>query len=149
MFYSCTLHHILNIFLLLCFYDWIFLHNKWLNWCFHSIKIGKIHFIWVAKAYNWFLEVASISSRELFIFISNKIIIDIKKGHPRIQGSNNQLHKLHKSIKLTTKNKVWLCPADNQSNRVLKKYNLRSGIILSVSSKLLLFLSLQRHHIKQ
>ena len=38
---------------------------------------------------------------------------------------------------------------DNQSNKVLKKNNLRSSIEFPVSSKLLLFLSLQMHHIKQ
>ena len=42
----------------------------------------------------------------------------------------------------------WFCKADNQSKKVIKKYNLRSGMDLSESSKHLLFLSLQRHHIK-
>ena len=39
--------------------------------------------------------------------------------------------------------------ADSQSNKVLKKNNLRLGIELSVPSELPLFLSLQMHHIKQ
>ena len=38
---------------------------------------------------------------------------------------------------------------DNQSNEVLKKNNLRTSIEFSVSSKLLLFISLQMNHIKQ
>ena len=43
----------------------------------------------------------------------------------------------------------WFCKVANQSNKVLKKKSLRSGMDLSLSSKHLLFLSLQRHHIKQ
>ena len=43
----------------------------------------------------------------------------------------------------------WFRITANQSNKVLKKNNLRSGMDISLSSKHLLFLSLQRHHIKQ
>ena len=38
---------------------------------------------------------------------------------------------------------------DSSTLKVLKKSSLRSGIDLSISSKHLLFLSLQRHHNKQ
>ena len=69
--------------------------------------------------------------------------------HKEYIGVYNQFQKLHKSSKSRIENKDWFLKADNQSNKVLKKNNLRSGIVLSLSSKHLLFLSLQRHHIKQ
>ena len=64
-------------------------------------------------------------------------------------GIDNQLQKLHKSSKSIIENKERFLMADSQSKKVLKKNNLRSGIELSVHSKLPLFLSLQMHHIKQ
>jgi len=45
-------------------------------------------------------------------------------------------------------NTVDINNALKQSKKVIKKSNLRLGIVLSVSSKLQLFLSLHRHHIK-
>ena len=60
-------------------------------------------------------------------------------------GSINQEQKLLKTRK--EENNLFR-KADNQSNKVLKKNNLRSSMNISLSSKHLLFLSLQRHHIK-
>ena len=48
---------------------------------------------------------------------------------------------MHIYNKSTIENKERFLKADNQSNKVLKKNNLRSSVELSVSSKLLLFLS--------
>ena len=50
---------------------------------------------------------------------------------------------LHKSNKSIIENKERFLMADSQSNKVLKK-NLKSGIELSVSSKLLLLVSILR-----
>ena len=62
------------------------------------------------------------------------------------KGSTNQVQKLQESRK---EENDWFHKAANQSNKVLKKNNLRSGMDLSLSLKHLLFLFLQRHHIKQ
>ena len=76
-----------------------------------------------------------------------------KKGHPRIQGMYRGQQIKYKNYKNQENKKKeendWFCKVENQSNKVLKKNNLRSGMDLSLSSKNLLFLSLQRHHIKQ
>ena len=50
--------------------------------------------------------------------------------HKEYIGVYNQFQKLHKS---RIENKDWFLKADNQSNKVLKKNNLRSGIVLSLS----------------
>ena len=50
---------------------------------------------------------------------------------------------------LLGKQAIWPPMADNQSNEELKKGKLEIRHRISVSSKLLLFLSLQMHHIKQ
>ena len=75
-----------------------------------------------------------------------------KKEHPstrkctRGQQSTTKITRI-KEIK---KRREWLVSHGNhQSNKVLKKNNLRFGMDLSLSSKHLLFLLLQRHHIKQ
>jgi len=48
------------------------------------------------------------------------------------------------------RNKIeWLPTTDNQSDKVLKKRSLMSGIVLLESSKLQLFFPRQMHHIKQ
>ena len=74
-------------------------------------------------------------------------------SYPTIQGVNNrrpynQSYIVHESIKSITEHKDRLGKTDIQSNKVLKKMNLRLGMVLSVSSKLQLFLSLHIHHIK-
>ena len=75
-----------------------------------------------------------------------------KRKHPRTQGVNkgaaNQIQKLQESRKSIKEGNDWFCKANNQSNKILKKKSLRSGIDLSISSNQRLFLSLQRHHIK-
>ena len=57
--------------------------------------------------------------------------------------------KLHESRKSRKEENDWFCKVANQSIKVLKKKSLRSSMDLSLSSKHLLFLSLQRHHNKQ
>ena len=91
----------------------------------------------------------------LIFFISNKFI-DIKEGgapYLSTQGvykrSNNQEQKLQESRKSRKDKNDWFCNAANQSIKVLKKNSFKSDIDLSLSSKHLLFLSLQRHHNKQ
>ena len=64
-------------------------------------------------------------------------------------GSTNQIQKLHESRKSMKEGNDCFCKANNQSDKVLKKNSLRSRIDLSISSKHLLFLSLQKHHSKQ
>ena len=74
----------------------------------------------------------------------------IKKGHPSAQGVyKGKEIKYRNSRKSIKEGKDLCCKANNQSLKVLKKRSLRSEIDLSVSSKHLLFLSLQRHHNKQ
>ena len=74
----------------------------------------------------------------------------IKKGHLSTQGVyKGQIQILQDSIKSKIEESDWFHKAANQSNKVLKKNNLSSGMDLSLSSKHLLFLSPQRHHIKQ
>ena len=78
-----------------------------------------------------------------------------KKEHPSTQGVYKGLTTQVQNYKNQGKKKKeeegndWVCIATNQSNKVLKKNNLRSGMDLSISSKHQLFLSLQRNHIKQ
>ena len=57
-------------------------------------------------------------------------------------GYTNQINKLHKSSKSRVEDKDWFLHTDNQSNKVLKKNNLRSGREISLSSKQLLFFCL-------
>ena len=82
----------------------------------------------------------------IYIYKSNEKFIKLsKKCHPSIQkgytsDKYNQTRKLQASIKAWTENSEWLPITDNQSNRVLKKKSFRSGIVLSESSKLRLFL---------
>ena len=85
-----------------------------------------------------------------FFLISNKYIYQESPNYTGIiPGWNNQLQKLLKSNKSTIEKEEKFLKAVSQSNKVQKKKNLRSGIKCSVSSKLLLFLSLQMHHIRQ
>ena len=78
-----------------------------------------------------------------------------KEEHPSTQGvykgSTIQVQKLQESRKSRQEKNDWFHMAANQSNKVLKKNNLRSAMDLLFSSKHLLFLYLQiqRHHIKQ
>ena len=76
-----------------------------------------------------------------------------KKGHPSTQGvyrSQQIKYKNYNNQENQEKEENdWFRKADNQSNEVLKKNNLRSGMDLLLSSKHLLFLSFQSHHIKQ
>ena len=73
----------------------------------------------------------------IFFFLISNSFIDNKKESPKytgsIQGQNNQLQKLDKSSRSTTENKEWLLKADNQSSKVLKNNNLRSGMVPTVS----------------
>ena len=85
--------------------------------------------------------------------ISNAILIDIKKSHPNIyrvynKGPYNQLHKLFGSIKSIIEHKGRLGKTDIQSNKVLKKMNLRLGIVLFVLETPIVPLP-HIHHIKQ
>ena len=103
---------------------------------------------------NFSLLVACISLQIVLgflfiIYLYARRFIDIKKGYPSTQGVyRGQIHKLQESRKSKMEENDWFCKADNQSKKVINKYNLRSGMDLSESSKHLLFLSLQRHHIK-
>ena len=76
-----------------------------------------------------------------------------KKEHPSTQGvykeSTIQVQKLQESRKSRKEENDWFRIATNQSNKVLMKNNLRSSMDLSLSSRHLLFLSLQRCHIKK
>ena len=73
--------------------------------------------------------------------------------HPSTQGvykgSTIQVQKLQESRKSRKEENDWFRIAANQSNNILKKNNLRSSMDLSLSSKHLLFHSLQRPHIEQ
>lgn len=64
------------------------------------------------------------------------------------KGPYNQLHKLLGSIKSITEQKDRLGKTDVQSNKVLKKMNLRLGIVLFVLETLIVPLPCI-HHIKQ
>ena len=87
-----------------------------------------------------------------FFFISNKILLIRKQETPKhtgsIQGRANQERKLQKSSK-SKREKEWFLQTENHSSKVRKKRSLMSGIVRSESSKHLLFLSFQMHHIKQ
>jgi len=76
-----------------------------------------------------------------------------KKEHPSTQemyrGQTNQVQKLHKSRNSRKEENDWFRKANSQSTKVLKKNNLKSNMDLTLSSKNLLFLSLQRHHIRR
>ena len=84
--------------------------------------------------------------------ISNKILLIRKQETPKhtgsIQGRANQERKLQKSSK-SKREKEWFLQTENHSSKVRKKRSLMSGIVRSESSKHLLFLSFQMHHIKQ
>ena len=74
------------------------------------------------------------SSFFFFFFISNKIYWYKKMDtlvHRKCTGSKNQEQNLHKWRK--GKKNDWFRKANNQSNKVLKKNNLRSGMDLSLS----------------
>ena len=83
----------------------------------------------------------------LFFFFFWQVIrfTDIKNGSPSTgeaySGQTNQVQKWHGSRK---EENDWFHKANSQSTKVLKKNNLRSDMDLSLSSKHLLFLSLQR-----
>ena len=90
----------------------------------------------------------------LFLFlISNKIYWYKKRDalvHQEVyRGQTNQVQKLHKSRNSRKEVNDWFCKVDSQSTKVLKKNSLRFDMDLSLSLKHLLFLPLQRHHIKQ
>ena len=76
-----------------------------------------------------------------------------KKEHPSTQGvykgQTVQGQKLQESRKSRKEKNDWFRKVANQFIKVLKKNNFRFGMDLSISSKHLLFLSLQRHHNKQ
>ena len=88
----------------------------------------------------------------LFFYINKKDSLIKKREAPKyigsIQGNTNQERKLQKSSKSKIE-KGWFLHIENQSNKVRKKRSLRLGIERSMSSKHLLFLSFQIHHIKQ
>ena len=72
-----------------------------------------------------------------------------KKGHSRTQEVYKGQQIKYKNYKnQENQENDWFRKLDNQYNKVLKKNNLRSSIDLSLSTKHLLFLSLQRNHIK-
>ena len=52
-----------------------------------------------------------------------------------VQGSTNQVQRLHKLSISRKEESDWFCKVDNKSDKVIKKNNLRSGIDLSLSSK--------------
>ena len=80
-------------------------------------------------------------------------MISKKERHPSTQGVcrgvTYQIQKLHKSSKSKIEEKGWFLYTENQSNKVLKNRSLRLDIECSLSSKHLLFLSFQIHHVKQ
>ena len=88
-----------------------------------------------------------------FFLLSNEYLLIYKKKTPKYIGSiqecTYQIQKLHKSSKSKIEEKGWFLHTANQSNKVLKNRSFRSGIERSLSSKHLLFLSFQIHHIKQ
>ena len=88
----------------------------------------------------------------LFFYINKKDSLIKKREAPKyigsIQENTNQERKLQKSSKSKIE-KGWFLHIENQSNKVRKKRSLRLGIERSMSSKHLLFLSFQIHHIKQ
>ena len=87
-----------------------------------------------------------------FFYINKKDSLIKKREAPKyigsIQGNTNQERRLQKSSKSKIE-KGWFLHIENQSNKVRKKRSLRLGIERSMSSKHLLFLSFQIHHIKQ
>ena len=78
-----------------------------------------------------------------FFLISNKFYWYQKRDTLVHRECTNQ------QIKNKNYKNDWFRKVANQSKKVLKKNNLRSNMDFSLSSKHLLFLSLQRHHIKQ
>ena len=85
-------------------------------------------------------------------FINNEILLKPKK-RPNYTGciqlgTNTVTHKLQASIKALTKTIEWQPKTVIQSKSLWKK-SFRSHPVLSVSSKLRLFLSCQIDHIKQ
>ena len=97
---------------------------------------------------RWFLYEYNV----LYFFINNEILLKPKK-RPNYTGciqlgTNTVTHKLQASIKALTKTIEWLPKTVIQSKSLWKK-SFRSHPVLSVSSKLRLFLSCQIDHIKQ
>ena len=87
-----------------------------------------------------------------FFFISNKNSLIFKKETPKhtgsIQGKTSQERKLQESSKSKIE-KGWFLHTGNQSSKVRIKRCLMLGIARPESSKHLLFISFQIHHIKQ
>ena len=82
-----------------------------------------------------------------FIKISKKESLVYKKYTLGTRTIKKQITSIHKK---KNRNKIeWLPTTDNQSDKVLKKRSLMSGIVLLESSKLQLFFPRQMHHIKQ
>ena len=81
-----------------------------------------------------------------FFLISNKFYWYHKRDTLLQRECTGGQQKLQESRK---EENDWFRKVANQSNKVLKKKSLRSSMDLSLSSKHLLFISLQRHHIKQ
>ena len=81
----------------------------------------------------WLINVVEIP----FFLISNKYALI--KGKPKYTGSEqrkrNYKQKLQESRKSIKEGEDWLCKANNQSLKVLKKISLKSGMEFSRSSK--------------
>ena len=80
------------------------------------------------------LQVVTPDHGFFFFYISNeKILLKYQKSITQVYRKytlgtrNNQKHKLQASIKEKQKKIEWLPVTDNQSNKFLKKKNLRSG----------------------
>ena len=116
----------------------------WLHNCFFSYD-WHVSF---EKKFKWQCDELIL----IFLYINKKDSLIKKREAPKyigsIQGNTNQEQKLQKSSKSKIE-KGWFLHIENRSNKVRKKRSLRLGIERSMSSKHLLFLSFQIHHIKQ
>ena len=126
---------------------WI-LHNLLFScWC----RLGR--FCGMQSTFpeeQWsYKSITSLGQCMLSIILLHWYQIETPKYTGSIQGWTNQKRTLQKSSKFKIEEKGWFLHTENQSNKVWKNRSLRSGMERSMSSKHLLFLSFQIHHIKQ
>jgi len=80
-----------------------------------------------------------------FLFISKNRVTQVYKEYTTGDQTIFQANYMN-PLQSKTEHKGWLWKADIQSNNILKKKYLSSGIVLYVSSKLWLFISPYKSH---
>lgn len=112
----------------------------------HELKLIVLKYL-----FEW-MNASNLCSFDANLEISNLTLI-MKKSNPSTQGilwvQHNQAVKLQWSIRSKTEVKENEPKARIQTNKDLKKYNLKSWVVCSQPSKLLTFCSCQIYYIKQ